>query len=294
MTGSVQLIMKISAAIATAAVCLVAAPAPSFAGTPLRWEPPALTSPVRVAVTESKRVLSLDPARDYEITMPGAPLTGSGGLTIVGGRNVVLRGGHISIPWQGPAPAAQSRRGLYLKGQTGVVHVEGLRIDGPDLAEGINLDQRAGAIVQLQNIHVGEVRARDLVKFTDTHPDVIQTWGGPEELRIDGLTGTTSYQGLFLAPTQYDKTATTRLADISRVNIRGTSTSAYLLWQASSFPMRIRDVWVSRAQTPRPRYWAWPSSSAWSGYQVGVPAAGDFVPSQSVGIGYTSPGYAAG
>lgn len=38
---------------------------------------------------------------------------------------------------------------------------------------------------------------RDQAEFTDNHPDIIQTRGGVGELRIDHLTGSTDYQGLY-------------------------------------------------------------------------------------------------
>jgi hypothetical protein len=83
------------------------------------------------------------------------------------------------------------------------VHVEGLLVDGPGLTEGINTNAPT-AIVQLENIRVNNVGFhssddRDGTRgWTKNHPDVLQTWGSQRELRVDGLSGASSYQGIFL------------------------------------------------------------------------------------------------
>ncbi len=231
-------------AFALALLATLLAPGVSGAATPLTLKPPALESPTTVYPTNTYRDLRLDPTKDYVVKMPPYPLQASYGLQISGGRNVVLVGGHIRIPWQGDRPTGHMRRALYLKDQRGTIHVEGLLLDGPDISEGINLDQRSGGKVQLANIRVVGLHARDNVKFTDTHPDVIQTWGGPTELHVDGLTGTTNYQGFFLNPTEFGS-PTPRLFSFRRVNLVGAPTAGYLLWQSSPVPTRIDDVWVS-------------------------------------------------
>src|SRR5205807_6072932 len=123
-----------------------ATPAPPSPSLPavqeLTWAPPQLKNPIVVNVTNQYRALVLDPARDYIVRMPQQPLTASYGLAIAGGHNVVLIGGEIDIPWQGTNPPEDSRRALYLKEQTGTVHIEGLLMTGADLTEGIDLDER--------------------------------------------------------------------------------------------------------------------------------------------------------
>jgi hypothetical protein len=175
-----------------------------------------------------------------------------------------------------------------LTGQTGVVHVEGLRIRGAGLSEGIDLDERLGAIVQLENNRVEGIHARDERNFTDNHPDVVQSWAGPAVLRIDGLTATTDYQGLFLNPAQFGRAS--RMVDLRRVNIAGLPTARYLLWQAEPFPIRSTDVWINPAKGRPLGQVFWPSHSPWAGVRVGSPPR-DFVPRSSVGTGYRSPGY---
>ena len=259
-------------------------------GPKLAWKPPALTDPQTVRPTASDRTLELDPGRDYRVDMPDEPLSGPGGLSITGGRNVVLIGGTIDIALNGAEPAITARRGLFLQGQTGTVHVEGLLIRGRDLSEGIDLDQRAGATVQLQNIRVEGVHALDEKHFSDNHPDVVQTWAGPAELRVDRLTGSTDYQGFFLHPTQFIREPP-RLFDLRHVEIEGGPTSQYLLWQAAPFPLDIADVWIRPARGRPPAQTLWPAPEAWRGVRTGAPPGGDFVPAGVAGADYAPPGY---
>lgn len=289
---------------ALAGTLLVAAAGPAPAATPsaatavpasttttssrLTWRPPALSSPTTVTVSASKHNLSLTAGKDYIVKMPSTPLQVAGGLTIAGGRNVVLIGGEIRITTT--STSGNAKRGLYLKNQTGTVHVEGLKITGPTLNEGINLDQRAGGTVQLQNVRVETVHG----SASGHHADVLQTWGGPKVMRIDRLTGYTTYQGFFFDPTKYGSTQPTSF-DLRNVNVVGQSGSKYLLWRDSlAWPMRITNVWAkpsvtgtSRGQFLRPDN----TSKGWGYVKVGVPSGGDFVPAGRAGTGYVSPGY---
>ena len=264
--------------------------APTSAG--LSWRPPLLTAPETIHVSETNRDLRLDPTKDYVVQMPSQPLTGAGGLKIGGGRNVVLIGGEISLP--AGVGSGHAGRGLYLKGQTGTIHVEGLLITGAGLNEGINLDQQLGAVVQLQNVRVDTVHGSS----SGDHADVLQTWAGPRQLRVDGLTGSTTYQGLFLLPRQSGAQAQPEMMDLRRVDLTGSPESAYLMWRDDlSWPLHVSDVWVAPRDPSYRGGFLWPKSgagtTAWPYVQVGRPAAGSFVPEGLAGLGYTSPGYLA-
>lgn len=261
---------------------------------PLTWAPPVLVDPTTVQITEDNRNLKLDKQRDYHLLLPtDRPLLG--GLTIYGGRNVVLIGGVVQVPTKEEAPdAVKGRRALYLKAQTGTIHLEGIHFRGEDLAEGINLDQREGAIVQLQNLRF------DLLHGTRKghHSDLVQTWAGPRELRIDGLTGSTSYQGFFLLPNQHFDGPQPERWDFRRMDITGTQDSAYLLWSPDEtpWPIELTEVWLqpSPKKTNRDGF-LWPKPSTgncpWESASVGPAPAGEFVPEERVGLGYVSPGY---
>jgi len=240
-----------------------------------------------VIVTQTYRDLNLRTDRDYVIQMPLVAITGKGGLRIHGGRNVALVGGAISISNQSSTATAEERRGLLLQGQTGTVHIEGLQLSGYDLAEGIQI-AAPQAIVQIQNVRVEQVRARDPIGLTDAHPDIIQTWGGVGELRVDRLTGLTDFQGLFLRP----ESGAIGGVDLRRANVTGTTNHGYLFSAFGSFPVRVSDVWaVSRNPEKEWRYSFYPdpTSTPWSGVSWGVPAGGDFVPRGVAGPKYVSP-----
>src|SRR5919197_2210166 len=210
----------------------------------LAWAPPQLDSPTIVDVSASNHVLKLDPTRDYLIRMPATKLSVLGGLVIVGGHDVVLVGGEITIPsWGASHPT--DNRGLYLKEQTGTVHVEGLLIhdSGGALSEGIDVNAPE-AIVQLENVRVERLHARDEAGFSDSHPDLIQSWAGPAELRVDRFTGTTDYQGFYLAPQELGGRSQPRRIDLRRVNVETTASARYLLWQVGNAPLRLQDVWI--------------------------------------------------
>ena len=259
------------------------------AAEPLRWPVPPLVDPIVIKVTNSNHNLNLDNSRDYILQMPtDAPLTATGGLLVRGGHNVVLIGGEIYIPYQGPSPTENGRRGLYLNNQTGVVHVEGLLIDGEDLNEGINLDQRLGATVQFQNVRVDNARPRDAADRDAHHTDILQTWAGPARLRIDRLTASSGYQGLFLVPTQYGTNPTVPY-ELSNINLTGLEGSAYMLWKADSLPLVAENVWVQPAPNRWLKYSVWTSPEAWGpGVIKGSPPS-DFVPAGVAGRHYISP-----
>jgi hypothetical protein len=262
-------------------------------GQPLAWAPPRLQNPTTVRVTSAARWLSLDPNRDYRVELPAHPIVGVGGVVIDGGHNVVLIGGEIHVPWHGESTDATSRRGLYLVNQTGTVHIEGVRIGGADLSEGIDLSEPLGAVVQIENVRIDRIRAHDERTWSDNHPDLIQTWAGPAVLRVDGFTGSTDYQGFFLAPNQYGSQAPPRSIDLRRINLISTHRcTCVLLWDSTSTPIHTADLWVAVAASRTLASALWPGREAWPGARRGRPPGGDFVPSGTAGIGYRSPGYA--
>jgi hypothetical protein len=278
------------AALAAAVAGIVAAPA--AASPKLTWAPPALDAPTTVVVTPTNRILRLDPALDYVVQMPLTPLTGPGGLSISGGHDVVLVGGEIRIdrdPAETEVPSIQARRGLVLANQTGTIHVEGLRIGGDDLNEGIDLSEPLGATVQLENVRIDGLVSRDPVAFSDGHPDLIQSWAGPGRLRIDRFTGVTNYQGFYLASQEIGTPQPLTEIDLRNVNLVGTATSTYLLWQQPVISPALSEVWVKPRAGRLPAQSLWPTPDAWPGVQIGQPAS--FVNAWSVGPGYRSPGY---
>jgi hypothetical protein len=267
-------------------VLVVGGSSSSSASTDLAWTPPTLQDPSVVLVSEANRELNLPTDRDFAVKMPPHALTGAGGLKITGGRNVVIVGGSVSISDLPDTASIQARRGLLLKGQTGTVHIEGMQFSGNSLTEGIQI-AAPDAIVQLQNIRVERLRARDEVNWTDNHPDVVQPWGGVKQLRIDKLTGTTPYQGLFLKA----DSGTIGAVDLRRININGTETARYIYWSSGLFPLTGADLWYLPGATRTASTSLQPRlpDLTWAAATNGRPPTGDFVPAGTVGAGYTSP-----
>lgn len=260
----------------------------------LSWSPPALTDPTTITVTASETKLDLDPGRDYVLRLPAGPLQVDRGLRIEGGRNVVLIGGEIVVPTEAEAPDTGDRTGLLLKNQTGTIFVEGLKISGADLAEGIDLDQAKGATVVLQNIEVGLVHG----SREGHHADVLQAWAGPARLRVDGLKGATQYQGLFLLPQQFIDPPPMEF-DLRRVIITGdtsgpSGSASYLLWTHDDAPwLSLREVLLVDPRTEL-RGMVQPYDVWASGVQLSPVADAVTMPGGSPGAGYVSPGYRDG
>ena len=130
-----------------------------------------------VAVTPENRGLFLDPGVDYIVDLPDTPFTVPGGISIVGGRNVVIRGGEI----YDDTPLASGETtdgayGLYLEDQTGTIHLEGLWIHGRGIGQALILDESKGATVQVQTSRFAALHPVG----NDVHTDGIQTWEGPK------------------------------------------------------------------------------------------------------------------
>lgn len=267
----------------------------------LAWPPPALGNPQTIVVTDEHRELELDVNLDYRISLPPnaaqpAPLRASGGLVVRGGHDIVIVGGHIEIgPQDIPEWGEQGsdanirginmRRAMFFDGATGVVHVEGVLMNGADISEGIQLNT-PDAIVQLQNIRIENLHARDQRDFTDNHPDLVDPWGGVRELRVDHLTGETDYQGFKLAGTRRP----VGRAVLRHVNIRGLPTARFLVWGSDN--LVYRDLWIrpGRGRSRQSSLYP-PGDERFDGVEIGTPPGGDFVPADVVGATYVSPGY---
>ena len=251
------------------------APGRGTGGARLTWPPPDLAAPktIRVERESSLSVLRLDLNTDYIIEMPDGPV--NRGLTIVGGHNVVIMGGEINIPWQGENPTIPSRTALKIKDSTGTVHIEGILLHGDDISEGIQISA-PDAIVQIQNVAIMNVHARDQIAFSDNHPDLIQSYGNAREIRIDRFTGETDYQGLFF---KADHNGPHGPVHIKRANIIGGPTARYLTWFGSEWSGRVtlEDVWLD---VPEERSGGlgravWPDSNGAYPRQAQLDLAGD-------------------
>jgi hypothetical protein len=301
-------------------------PVPSPDRPRLTWAPPALTDPETIRLEPGPTVTRMDPTRDYIIQLPAQ---GKGDTFLVGGRNVVLIGGHISTgdgppPWEVP-----EHRAIYVTEATGVVHIEGVLIDDVDVGRGDGIAIAAPeAIVQIQNVRIVRLTGEE----RGNHADVVQVWGGVRELRIDRLTGGTDYQGLHIQP----DLAPNGPEIIKNANVFSTSDRSgnWLTWLAqgsnscsTAQSVSLDQVYVTPRAGRRLGEAVWPpdtgvdldnsgssavraclSTASADGSELsfpllptvtgvvrrGPPPGGDFVPDGVAGPNYLPPGYLDG
>jgi hypothetical protein len=312
----------------TAVVTAADAPAPPPTSDPsdptsmkLSWAPPPLTNPITINVADNQWLVSMDPAKDYIVRIGHqsacAPAgSNQSGLWLEGGHNVVLIGGHVSIPCES---TSYGRTGIKIRDATGTVHVEGVLIDnaGGYLTDGIAI-AAPRATVQLENLRVGPTW-----DWTTAHPDLVQVQGGVANLRVDRLTGIPTYQGIFLKDEAGIPNGPT---DLRRVNLKPISgMGAYkpnrVFWQETKdIAVTMSDFYVDRSgyqarafkdmPNPGPDYvccdgdttryatlapddlsMTWAGSNITGTVRDGAPPSGDFVPSGAAGEAYVSPGY---
>jgi len=296
-------------------------PASAVRARKIKWPPPNLVNPTTMTLGTGQTSTTLDPKKDYIIQLP--PEKKVGVTELIGGRNVVIIGGHVTVPGREPElePKVAHFSAFHLKHQTGTVHIEGVLIDNSAGGKGGDafFTNCPKAIVQIQNVRVEGLSG----DFQGHHADVAQIGAGVGELRIDRLTGTTDYQGLFLKieePLRGKK----RFGDMrfSRINlaaIPGSFNQALLYLTTPDFYME-GDVYLDQVYLkPLPTYavnyivprvtscgleqmrskkcdphfaWkegetiTWPFFEKVHGSIVEGAPAEDFVPEGSVGVGY--------
>lgn len=299
----------------------------------LTWKPPALSNPVTVNIPatgpvpvygQQAWVIQLDPAKDYILNLGHRHETASGyaGLSIHGGRNIVMIGGEVEIALATSVQGDGQRDAFTFVGQTGTVHVEGVLFSGNPLRAFVT--RAPGATFQFQNcrggIRMGWAGSYD----TTDHSDVILDQEIPSEERFDMCTF------------EYDNTGFAFYANggtrkIKRTNLRNRPDNPtghnYIHRNVVNTRMEIDDFYTETG-------WGFSNSggagatqftltSAWlfaqpamaltgdgksqgsfvtftdpsgdnvsgNGIKYGSPPNGDFCPVGVAGVGYVSPGY---
>jgi len=270
----------------------------------LLWKPPALTNPTTLNVTNTNHSFSLNNSQDYIVKLPSTPLTVSGGLELIGGRNITIIGGEISRPTSVNDVAASY--GIALYRQTGTVHIEGVWIHGVGIGQAVliaHTDQTsANSIIQIENS-----RLESLHQVGTIHTDTIQSYGGPAQLRL--------YQDTFISngvliqtqPCDVGNGPAPHNWDYRRLNLVHQTADAYALWKnCTPWSEFHQDIWLKT----NPNHVAASSNSAWAGgncwpcwnpggswpitgeqIKLGLRPEGDWVPVGVAGTGYVSPGY---
>jgi len=176
-------------------------------GAKLKWAPPGYDGsgdPADVAnypgylsvnAPQGGGVLSLDNTKNYVIHLghPTWSSVGSGRsqLEITGGHNRVIVGGQITVNVTNKTDDALS---LLIDGgdPTGITHIEGVLFDSSVNA----ITLRTSQTVQIENVRVENNHIFQDDTSAGVHPDLIQTWGGANEIRIDHFSGHSDYTGL--------------------------------------------------------------------------------------------------
>lgn len=279
----------------------------------LKWSPPTLENPITINLGSGKTSTTLDDSRDYIINFPPGKKVGA--TLLKGGRNVVIKGGYITIP-TGTSNDSE-RRAIYIVDQAGTqegrtVHIEGVLIDGSGGGDSDGIVANADkTILQVQNSRIVNLTG----SYAGFHNDVIQPWGGLKELRVDRLTGSSNYQGLQI---QADLGPIER-ADLSNIDLTynsvGVQDGGYLAWFtngscSNAFPITLDEVYLTPKSGRSLGKSVWPDvdnstcpptisggRASWpslpiSGYITeGSLSNGDFVPEGVAGLNYDSPGY---
>jgi hypothetical protein len=289
-----------------------------------RWALPPQESPTPYTLTGKFQEITAGDEEDVLII--GAPTASVGQLKVTGGRHIRIVGGE----WKKTTTGAS----IAVINATRSVSFEGAVID----ANGYNADAinacgyKSGGEHAVTNpdIYIQKCRVTGVNgTAATTHADIFQAQGPIGRLFVDLLTGTSTYQGLFIPP-QFPMSS----AFLSRINLTKLPSGdpehpfTYLLWlfglAEEPYPATLDEVYLTlpEGQTLGPDG-AWPKAGSIStatgiaGQAIGAvedgegnvswpnvaqvegklykgaPQAGDFVAAGEVGIGYVPKGYLA-
>jgi hypothetical protein len=213
---------------------------------PSAWDEPTLVNPTVITLSSTNYSLALAQDKDYILQCPNGPIDLPWTLSVWGGHNVVIQHCDFNVNANWVA---------YLHNTAGTLWVNDVHFGGTNLGGGVQL-QEPGSTVVMRDVLFDTVYG----SYSTNHAELIQTWSGPSRFLIDGLTGSTTYQGLYLLPNQLDNTTRETQWDFRNIDI-DDSQGAYALWvsdQNGSFPLNLQNVYV----TPNPArtwrgWWLW-------------------------------------
>lgn len=269
----------------------------------LRWAPPAMVSPGHVYLTNATKTTGiLDPTKDFYVHLPNEPIAG---ITIEGGRNVVLIGGHIRFETN--LGTTNSNRAGFIKGratqtQPRVIHIEGVKLSGY-LTEGFDFDgQSFNGYEPATTLRFQNIDCADLLRGTQAtnHADLIQVYNGPTNLQMDRVYGLTQYQMLMLQPRQ-NGSAPMGIYDLSRCFFEGTDESGSVLYCVTATaagidrPTIVTDRVFVRGAAGKsfPSQVISESPDLWGSGVFSAPQGMSKPVTGAPGLNYVSPGYLA-
>jgi hypothetical protein len=315
----------------------------------LTWAPPSCgdaehrCTDLYLRDTGSHQTPSLRDNTDYRIYLPtSGPLVG--GITIAGGRRVLIIGGEIDLNY--PCSNDQDDcMGIYIaKNSPGAVFVEGVWIHNLShigrtcpggasphtqtcsTGDGIDVNTTDNGVIDVNTITLENIRVDGISGCSGygDHSDVFQPYLAPKDtIQIDRMTGVTNCQGFTLDPDlaytkwhMFPSSITVKDANIdATINpyrgraygqdwwlTHGTSCKSgplFLINDYSSNPQGhgIPDIiWPDTYDhTCGAQYshgaFSWRDPLIKGSIRIATPPGGDFVPSNTVGLGYRSPGY---
>ena len=188
--------------------------------------------------------------------------------------------------------------GLYLKDQTGTVHLEGLWIHGRGIGQAVVMQEGNGATVQIQRS-----RLESLHPVGDVHTDGIQSWAGPAVFRLYDVSIRSNALNLQMQPREYGYAGSIAWA-LENVNMEQLTDDSWALNKSASgkpwWPVAQKNVWL-KLNSSGSQYgtnWQNGTKSGWqpagasggelvTGDQLQMGTPGDFAPASSVGTNYT-------
>lgn len=268
----------------------------------------SLTAPVTIKLKQNEdAVINLPKDRVLPIT----------GLGIVRGRHIRIIGGHLKAV----APADKSLRALLrFAGQSGSVFVEGVVLDADNQygLDGLDVGSVKDGPHNVADVYVQNCIIRGTYSTTEgLHADAFQYYGDTGWTRMDRVSITSQYQGLFLDP-QNDIGG----IDLRRVDLRYADPAngqGYIFFLRTETgrdrhpPVSLQDVYAQERTNRKP--WQdysiyppanrhkgggvfknnrmfFPSYPEVTGYVIkGAPPNGPWVKDDDAGLHYTSPGY---
>jgi hypothetical protein len=203
-----------------------------------------------------------------------------------------------------PVPVGQAvwtgevqRGGISFRNYSGIVHIEGLLIDG-SIIDGIHsATTQAGTAMQIQNSRIGPCQNADAVNSFDGHPDCLQLLAGPTTLRMDRVTGWTTGRGILNKHDSGNVTSQAITRDVNFYAIDRYPADTTTLWDNSYGETTSWDCANCYGDTRRVGGRVSVAStasdpSAVDRQIINASPAPDFCPEGVAGVGYVSPGYA--
>jgi hypothetical protein len=242
---------------------------------PSAWDEPTLNNATVITLSPTNYNLALPQNKDYILQCLGGPIYLPWTLSIWGGHNVVIQHCDFEV---------NNNWVAYLHNTAGTLWVNDVHFGGTNLTGGVQL-QEPGATVVMRDVLFDTVYGTS----NTNHAELIQTWSGPARFLIDGLTGSTTYQGLFLLPNQWDNTTVETQWDFRNLDIDDTQ-GAYALYvsdQNGAFPLNLHNVYVEPNPVRTWRgWWLWgfggqdsntAGEGTWASVIAGTPPDGHYV-----------------